>query len=350
MKKEISFQNNNFQVLEDDIPIATVKYNLEIPENMELCDISNYAIYELYNYYFCNSNDIYKVHIESKEDTVGYVFPIQVLDEKNEKLDKWQKICLYTAAQWILNNKHFDGEKSFLNIYNLDDKELMKQNVSIPVIMIINKTCVPEFDIESYKLSLLLNGYSFYRDQELKNIKRENFFFESQTKLKLIKCKTPLEPELSNILFSELLNTDNVAYKFLIIYQCFEFLMKLEQQKRNEKIKNEFPTIDLMDFKTLREFKKNIQEFDNEKSLLKSVFNDVEILEEFKNDVSYFSSVCQEVLSFTDSDDIYLKIYNVRNCLFHFYRNFFNNSKFDQLLFLSYQMLIELLISKLSKE
>lgn len=349
MKKEITFENNSFQILEDNIHIASVKYNLETPENMDLCDISNYAIYELYNYYFCNSKDIYKINLESKEDAVGYIFPIQVLDEKNDNLDKWQKICLFTAAQWILNNKQFEGETSFLNIYNLDDKALMTQNISIPIIMIINKKCIPDFDIEAYKLSLLLNGYSLYRDQELKNIKRQSFFFEGQKNLKLIKCKTTLNPELYKILFSELLNTDNVAYKFLIIYQSFEFLMKLEQQKRNETIKSDFPTIDLMDFKTLREFKKTIQEFDNEKSLLKAVFNDVKIRDEFKEDANYFSSVFQEVLDFADSDSLYLKIYNVRNCLFHFYRNFFNNSKFDQLLFLSYQMLIELIISKYSQ-
>lgn len=348
MNKIISYNKDSFYIEDDGLPIAEIKYSLGIPDDTSYCDVSNYFFCELYNYYFSNSQDIYEIHQDNRDDAIGYLFPIQILDGDDELTDKWKKICLYTTAQWILKNKIVEGTKSFLNIYGIDEKQISDENTSIPIIMIINKQTAPDFDIQSSRLSLLLNGYSANKDCKLKNIKRTDFFFDNKTKLKLITCPTNNEPELEKILFSSLLYTDNVAYKFLIIYQSFEYFMKIEQKKKNDVIKRDFSTLDLMDFKTLREFKKTIQELDNEKVLLMSAFDNIILREEFHDDDTFFSNVFCDILDFPDTDKLYLKIYNVRNSLFHYYRNFFNNPKFDRLLFLAYQMLIELLISKLN--
>lgn len=348
MSKTISYNSNYFFIKDEGVSIAEIKYSLGIPDDTHYCDDSNYFFYELYNYYFSNSQDIYEIYQDNQDEAIGYVFPIQILDGDEELTDKWKKICLYTTAQWILKNKDVEGTKSFLNIYGIEEKQISEENTTIPIIMIINKKTAPNFDIQSSRLSLLLNGYSSNKDCKLKNISRTDFFFENKSKLKLTACQTNNEPELEKILFSDLLYTDNVAYKFLIIYQSFEYFMKIEQKKKNDLIKSEFSSLDLMDFKTLRDFKKSIQELDNEKILLKSAFKDVELQEEFHDDDTFFSDIFSDILQFSDSETLYLKIYNVRNTLFHYYRNFFNNPKFDRLLFLTYQMLIELLISKLN--
>lgn len=347
MSKKISYSNNFFSIEDDGISIAKIRYLLGIPDDISYCNDSNYFFYELYNYYFSNSQDIYKIFQDNQKDAIGYIFPIQILDGEEELTNKWEKICLYTTAQWILKNKNVDGTSSFLDIYGIDEKQLVNENISIPIIMIINKKTAPNFDFQTSRLSLLLNGYSINKDCKLKNIKREDFFFNNRSKLKLSTCQTNTEPDLEKILFTNLLYTDNIAYKFLIIYQSFEYFMKIEQKKKSDIIKDNFSKIDLTDFKTLREFKKTIQELDNEKELLKAVFGTVKLREEFCEDEKSFSDIFCEILEFPDSDKLYLKIYNVRNCLFHYYRNFFNNPKFDKLLFLTYQILMELLISKL---
>lgn len=348
MSKTISYENNYLYIEEDGLSIAELKYSLGIPSETSYCNESDYFIFELYNYYFSNSTDIYEIYQDKREDAIGYVFPVQTLDGDEELSDKWEKICLYTAAKWILNNKNVEGSKTFLNIYGIEEKQLSEERINIPILMIINKRSAPDFDIQPLRLSLLLNGYNFDKDCRLKNIKREDFFFEGKTRLKLISCKTNSNLELEKIIYSDLLYTDNIAYKFLIFYQSFEYFMKIEQKKKNDEIKRDFSKLDLLDFKTLREFKKTIQELDNEKILLRSAFDKIKLREEFLDDATFFSDSFDSILDFPDSDNLYLEIYNVRNSLFHYYRNFFNNPKFDKLLFLAYQMLIELLISKLN--
>ena len=116
-----------------------------------------------------------------------------------------------------------------------------------------------------------------------------------------------------------------------------------------DKIKNykkSFKNLDLTNPKILKTATRYISNLDSEKNHLKDVFEKVKILPNYRDDINLFYSDYKNVLGIDETPNEYLVIYSVRNNLFHSYRNYFENTDFDKLLYKAFLVLIELLISK----
>ena len=345
MAIKVSYDHNSLKKICNGTIIATIDYNLDLPSDLSKCKLSNYIVYELKNIYFNKESDIFKIEVD--DEFLGYIFPVQSLDGDRHIEDEWEKMFSYMAASWIIKNKNITDEKSFLDILYKTDLQSNEKDYNPPAVLIIN-TFEKSFNINNYRLSLLLYGYQQeYEDCMINNIKRSDGFLDGEKKINLKNNKKLTDRHLTEIIFNRLIfSSETMPYRFLILYQSFEYLMKLNQIDKIKNYKKSFKNLDLTNPKILKTATRYISNLDSEKNHLKDVFEKVKILPNYRDDINLFYSDYKNVLGIDETPNEYLVIYSVRNNLFHSYRNYFENTDFDKLLYKAFLVLIELLISK----
>lgn len=391
MSFSISFIDKQFQVFSSEKEIVRIDYLPELPPNIKKYNLNDYQVYLFENCYFNKESDVFNVKligndsINSDNGRDGFLLPLQVLDSNQELEDSSRHSYQYVAASVLLKqridelNKFVDTNKSlieeieaefekiisipdiFESLYCTDKilHEYFKKNSNYknicfyhnPIILIINRYQKTKINIENYKLSLFLYGYTNNRNnQRIANIKREFYIEKNDEKgvktLNLIKTQEWINKKVINNLFSDIFtSSESIVFRFLILYQNVEYLMDEIEEEELINLKRNISKLDLSNNSNISKIKNDIQNLRKEGEYLKKLFQTVEISPIFDNDVNIFRTLYRAIVDSENNDKVFLQIYGMRNKLFHSYREYVNIPDFEKLVFYACKVLIELIIA-----
>lgn len=279
--------------------------------------LDDFEVQLLINPLLNRESNVYDLRDESNK-TVGYLFPISLLDSDSDFGD-YRNINNYVyVAFWELL-KRIPSVK--------EDKELFSDNFEDNVcVCVFHKASVnTPCPLRDCIHSLRMYGYSYFT--ECNNIKpvdkyqAKQFFLTRGNKI-LLKFREPSlykNPIIDSILRA-LPKADNLTHRFVLLYQVIETLIEEIASKRiDEEIKKfigkQIPCNDFQD---------NIKQLSSEKTKISKIFKCCEKLEK-SDEAKLFLESCLhlfDLVHYSPSNKGLKEIfYSFRNQMTHSYRN-----------------------------
>ena len=332
-EKEISFES--FDSVNKIIKCTFEEQGLneiEIPYILELDDsfkIENFEIY-LLTKSDLHENDIYEVFDYDRKVRMGWCIPIQALDSNEHEYASNEHFlkCAYVGIINLLK----DCPKCFLYSPSVDITYRLKLSEFFhdsTVMLIICKTTTPngtQLYIKDWLPSLYLYGYTLLHEKNPDlHLHRGNS--PKNKKLNIFKVSSDLSKNdyIENI-FSKILGFEKEPLlSFFYIYQIVELLLEevyIHEQKSlmRKLIKHS------KDLSKTREIMDKWNDLKSEKNRLGKLINKYVSLENHQQ----LKTTCNELLENMNSekgDNFNQYFYNVRNYIFHQFRNIPSESK-----------------------
>lgn len=279
--------------------------------------LEDFEVQLLINPLLNRESNVYDLRDELNK-TVGYLFPISLLDSDSDFSD-YRNINNYVyVAFWELLRR-IPSVK--------ENKELFSDNFEDNVcVCVFHKASVnTPCPLRNCIHSLRMYGYSYFT--ECNNIKpvdryRSKLYFHNRVNKILLKFREPSlykNPIIDSILRA-LPKADNLTHRFVLLYQVIETLFEEIASKRiDEEIKRftgkQIPCNDFQD---------NIKQLSSEKTKISKIFKCCEKLEN-SDEAKFFLESCLhlfDLVHYSPSNkglkDIF---YSFRNQMTHSYRN-----------------------------
>jgi hypothetical protein len=344
-QKNILFKKIN-DIENQEFSILTIKYNLPIPENPSNFEIEVYYLSK----FGLNENDIYEIHdkkkvvVKNTEITrLGWCIPINALDSTEHDFADHKSFQNYA---YLAIKKICENFPSHIFIQNIDisQNEIKISDIfheSTALFIISKTTLAPDhvFNLHRSLPSLLQFGYIELSKNDpglivfSKNSPRELSAINHEINPKKLNINF-ISQDINNLdLISELLKSmafaqgsEKVIFQFFCLYQIIELLIDIiychEQNKIVQKI------IDYQDNpdKVTKQLDK-IKEYNQERKRIAFLVN--KYSREVKNELDDLKESCNELLRQLNRELIGKEstqfehyFYNIRNFIFHEFRNF----------------------------
>lgn len=279
--------------------------------------LEDFEVQLLINPLLNRESNVYDLRDELNK-TVGYLFPISLLDSDSDFSD-YRNINNYVyVAFWELLKR--------IPIIK-EDKALFSDNFEDNVcVCVFHKASVnTSYPLKNCIHSLRMYGYSYFTEgNDIKPVDRyqSKLYFRNRENKILLKFREPslyINPIIDSILRA-LPKADNLTHRFVLLYQVIETLFEEIASKRiDEEIKKftgkQIPCNDFQD---------NIKQLSSEKTKIRKIFECCKNIET-SNEAKFFLDSCShlfDLVHYSPSkkglNDIF---YSFRNQMTHSYRN-----------------------------
>ena len=254
----------------------------------------------------------------NRESTVGYLFPISLLDSDSDFSD-YRNINNYVyVAFWELL-KRIPSIKQ--------DKEFFSDNFEDNVcVCVFHKASVnTPCPLMNCIHSLRMYGYSYFTEgNDIKPVDRyqSKLYFRNRENKILLKFREPslyINPIIGSILRA-LPKADNLTHRFVLLYQVIETLFEEIASKRIDEEIKKFTDKQI----PCNDFQDNIKQLSSEKTKIRKIFECCKDIET-SNEAKLFLESCLhlfDLVHYSPSkkglNDIF---YSFRNQMTHSYRN-----------------------------
>lgn len=250
----------------------TIDYSLPVDKIDEDIDVNEYSVELLINPLLNLQSNVFALlvkHEDGTKQTIGYVFPVTVLDSDqviSAESSNYYYAAFYTLLSRLNRIKTTGGISS-----NFED------NICVAVINKKNSGCDNPLHLCIHSLRMYCYSY-FVKDnsvQQIKGYKRERFFNNPDQKSIYVDLKEPklYGHPMVDRLIRDLVNADNVIHRFVLLYQFIEFLMEDAISSDVENIIAKYTKGD----RTSSEFFDEIAQTGKEKARIKKIFEDCNI-------------------------------------------------------------------------
>lgn len=279
--------------------------------------LEDFDVQLLINPLLNRESNVYDLRDESNK-TVGYLFPISLLDSDSDFSD-YRNINNYVyVAFWELL-KRIPGIK--------EDKEFFSDNFEDNVcVCVFHKASVnTSYPLRNCIHSLRMYGYSYFTEEnDIKPVDRyqSKLYFRNRENKFLLKFREPslyINPIIDSILRA-LPKADNLTHRFVLLYQVIETLFEEIASKRIDEEIKKFTDKQI----PCNDFQDNIKQLSSEKTKIRKIFECCKDIET-SNEAKLFLESCLhlfDLVHYSPSkkglNDIF---YSFRNQMTHSYRN-----------------------------
>jgi len=313
--------------IKSEIRLEGIVNGLPKTVNVKL-DSSEYLVYRFVNPYLNAQNDSFRLKYLGY--TIGYAFPSASIEDFDDDFDVFKQAYKYYCAKLIIENHDFYLDE-ISDDGNLKLSDILDEN---SVYFIIFKKSIKDdtFNLENCLPSLALKGYYLYSNEVVPNIlnildshsesEDLNTLLElhyhsqrAEESIQIHKSTNIEENLLIRLLYKKLLiENSNPIYRFLVLYQVIEFLVEKNKRLSINNIFDEKDSLNNYDF-----FDK-ISKANNTRAIINKLLQPLT----FDSKALITQSLLQFIYISIDS---YPKttigdcLYDIRNLLFHDYKN-----------------------------
>jgi hypothetical protein len=338
----VAFDNesNSFLCCEEEDSGSVFTFDLPFVLS-EMPDPSLTEKIYLFKNHLLNNNRLLKLKIKEKPEQnklVGYIFSLNAIIE-NPSI--FENVHLQKIAFNVLNKLLKEENISlFANIpaYRTDSSYILTDFYDDDLIVVVvcdQLVSFPNYSFESYLPSLYKLGFrmaphfNFYPEtSDCQSIKNNYDQLVSAVTVSLPKTELYLNYFILSLIKNELFLKENEVARFHIYYQVIEML--LEKVYKNE-VKNRvittFNNLSAFDVKEL--LRDTMRDIYSLEKLLGTNYSKIEndILDELDLTIDTF---LKYIGTLTDTKSTSVKIYKVRNTLFHGYSKILGDPKLDK--------------------
>lgn len=277
----------------------------------------DFTVELLINPYIDHEDDIFalqEVDSSGLNTRRGYVIPISVLDSEADFSDYPQIYNYIYIAYYILLERLDSFKTTTLFSDNFED------NISV---CIFHNSVNIEHPLSKCIHSLRRYGYCYFEDNN-SHIKSpcydKSIYISSNQRNLHVKFVEPklYSDSIVDSLLRDLPKINNIAHRFVILYQFIEFLMEKESNKNILTIINKYSKGDI----PYNDFINDVKYLSSENTKIKMIFENCSITpSEFKIFRDKFDILCNCIGYNPNKSEPYEVFYSFRNQMTHSYRN-----------------------------
>lgn len=282
-------------------------------------NFEDFEVELLINSLLNRESNVYELR-DNKNHTVGYVFPVSLLDSDSD-FSEYRNINNYVYIAFVELLKRIPSIKEECEFFSDNFEEnicvcvLHKPSINIP------------YPLSQCIHSLRKYGYSYFEENNrIRPIKGydPNLFFKNRQKRIIVEFKEPslYQNPMINSILRALPKADNLTHRFVLLYQVIETLFEeITSKKIHDEIKkfrrNQIPCSD---------FQECIKRISSERIKILEIFNcckslkDSDEAKQFKSSCMHLFDLIHYVPSKNEMNDIF---YSFRNQMTHSFRKLY---------------------------
>lgn len=326
--KDIVFEQtgdrNQFTFKDDDGTDFCFEYYPSIAGLWEDLDSTDFDVQLLIHPFLNNESNIFtlKSNIKTKQETIGYIFPVAVLDSNN-----------FETTRSSDNNYLFVAYKVLLERLQKIDEAVnslgacFEENICVCVLNL--RTIGKHQGLCDCIHSLRKYGYSYFVEnnkyKEIEGYTISNYKEIASGTTMYIDFSIPLMYSVPIIdeIIRTLPNADNIVYRFMLLYQIIEFLIS---KRISKSIYDAIETYQSSSSCSENDFLETVNNVRRERTIIKEIIDNCGIASlncntRFNNCCKHLYDLAGIVPQKTDEKNLF---YSFRNQMIHSFRHLSN--------------------------
>lgn len=318
-----------FRVRNSDNVGININY---VPKTISTWDKERFELYIFENPYLNAENDVFKIKEKTRDERLGWIFPITILESNENDYSDIQNLNNYKYIAYKKLLEQNVSVKTKGNNFTYTLGELFPNSV-ICLLSTDTISKIPNFNFKNYILSLYHYGYlKIHTTSVAKPIYDRSAFVEDmrrpdRTTITIHKANFDIySDDFFRSLFTKdhLLQSESYLVRFVFLYQIIEHFMAREFDMQFEQYLNAYKETSL----GKNDLKENIMSLSKERNLIRDIFSRITIESGVTSD---FTSECEflfnELNFIPKSNSFPDKIYDLRNVIVHRFRELINKTE-----------------------